>query len=67
MAGMENLLESLKHWVKLSPEKKLVIDGEIRYTYAEVYDRAGRLAGGLHRLGAGKGTRVANMMFNSHY
>lgn len=64
--NMENLLETLKYWVKLNPNKELVVDGEVRHTYAEVYERAKRLAGGLRDLGVKRGARVANMMYNSH-
>ncbi len=65
---MRNLLQTLEHWVKLNPNKELVIDvdNDVRYTYAQVYDRAKRLAGGLKKLGVKKGARIANMMYNSY-
>jgi acyl-CoA synthetase (AMP-forming)/AMP-acid ligase II len=40
------------------------IDSGERYTYAELKAAADRLAGGLHRLGVRKGTRVAVMLPN---
>jgi acyl-CoA synthetase (AMP-forming)/AMP-acid ligase II len=41
------------------PQRQAVVFGELSWTYAEVYDRACRLAGALAALGVGKGDRVA--------
>src|SRR6516225_3087837 len=41
-----------------------IISGERRRTHAEVVDRAGRIASGLHRLGVRPGECVAILMRN---
>ncbi|MFO7560180.1 MAG: long-chain fatty acid--CoA ligase [Desulfobacterales bacterium] len=41
-------------------------DGEIRMTYADLYERSIKLANGLSRLGVKKGDRVACLMPNCH-
>lgn len=41
------------------PQRDAVVFGELSRTYAEVYDRARRLAGALAALGVRKGDRVA--------
>ena len=43
-----------------------VIDGEVRYTYAEFLDRTERLAGALRALGVTDGARVAVLAPNTH-
>ena len=43
-----------------------VIDGELRYTYAEFFDRAKRLAGALRAMEIGDGDRVAVLAPNTH-
>jgi acyl-CoA synthetase (AMP-forming)/AMP-acid ligase II len=51
------------HWLARSAhhhgEEEAVFDGENRRTYAELANRARRLAGGLSRTGIGRGDRVA--------
>jgi fatty-acyl-CoA synthase len=44
-----------------------VVDGERRFTYAQVLDRASRLAVTLKQLGAERGDRVATLSFNCHH
>lgn len=44
-----------------------VVDGERRFTYAQVLDRASRLAAALRQLGADRGDRVATLSFNCHH
>jgi fatty-acyl-CoA synthase len=44
-----------------------VVDGDRRFTYAQVLDRAARLAAALKQLGAGRGDRVATLSFNCHH
>ena len=44
-----------------------VVDGERRFTYAQVLDRASRLAAALKHLGAERGDRVATLSFNCHH
>lgn len=41
------------------PQRTAVVFGDLSWTYAEVYDRARRLAGALAALGVRKGDRVA--------
>src|SRR6186713_1565600 len=43
-----------------------VIDGELRYTYAQFLERAERLAGALLALGVANGARVAVLAPNTH-
>jgi fatty-acyl-CoA synthase len=43
-----------------------VIDGERRFTYGTLWDRARRLAGALKRVGVAEGERVAVLAPNTH-
>ena len=43
-----------------------IADGAIRRTWRETIDRVALLAGALHKLGVGRGDRVAILMLNSH-
>jgi fatty-acyl-CoA synthase len=43
-----------------------VVDGDRRWTYAELWDRSRGLAGGLAAAGGGDGARVAVLGANSH-
>lgn len=43
-----------------------VIDGDVRYSYAEFLDRCLRLGGALHRMGVPEGGRVAVLAPNTH-
>ncbi len=63
---MRNLLDQIRHWAKMVPEKVLVIDGDTTLTYAETLDRALRFAGGLNKLGVEKKSRVAAIMYNTY-
>jgi fatty-acyl-CoA synthase len=47
------------------PEKTAVVDGERRYSYAQLAERAWRLANALRTAGLRKGDRVATLLFNS--
>ena len=47
------------------PNHPAVVHGERRYTWAESYARARRLASALHRRGIGEGDTVALMGFNT--
>ena len=57
-------------WLRRSAEvyatRVAVLDGELRLTYAELYERARRLSGALAELGLRSGGRVALMLSNSH-
>jgi fatty-acyl-CoA synthase len=46
-------------------DRLAVVDGDVRLTYAELHDRAQRLAGGLAELGVAPGDRVAVLAPNS--
>ncbi|MFI6688549.1 (2,3-dihydroxybenzoyl)adenylate synthase [Streptomyces sp. NPDC050485] len=48
----------LREWAKARPDRVAVVDGERRWTYAELDAHADRLAAGLGRLGLGPGNRV---------
>ena len=43
-----------------------VVDGDVRYTYAQFLERALKFAGALKALGVGPGDRVALLAGNSH-
>ncbi len=47
-------------------DRLAVVDGEVRFTYAELLDRCLRLAGGLEGLGVRPGERVAVLAPNTH-
>ncbi len=54
---------------RLFPRKEIVTKtpaGMHRYTYADMYDRAGRLANALNRLDIGPGGRVATFAWNTY-
>jgi 2-furoate---CoA ligase len=54
-----NLAQSLLAAAERHPEAEAVVDGTTRLSYAELLDRARRLAGGLAADGIGAGDRVA--------
>ena len=47
-------------------DRTAVVDGDARFTYAELHDRCQRLAGALVSLGASGGERVAVLAPNTH-
>ncbi len=47
-------------------DRLALIDGDLRLTYAQLWQRAGHLAGALTALGVGGGDRVAVLSTNSH-
>src|SRR5690348_16105821 len=51
--------EPVAHWAKEKPDEVAVMYGERTWTWAEWDDRVRRCAGGLRRLGVGKGDVVA--------
>ena len=53
-----NLALSLQYAAERNPEAEAVVDGEARFTYAELRDRAARLAGGLAGEGLARGERL---------
>src|SRR5205807_9474180 len=54
-----NLALSLLYAAERTPEAEAVVDGDVRLTYAELLERAQRVAGGLAARGVGRGDRVA--------
>src|SRR5215468_751258 len=48
------------------PQRTAVVCGEERFTYAQLADRAGRLAGALRKAGVEAGDRVAFLSTNCH-
>jgi 2-furoate---CoA ligase len=61
-----NLAAALEGAAARAGEREAVVDGELRLTYAQVRDRAARLAGGLAELGLGQGDRLAAVLDNRH-
>ncbi len=51
---------------KLYGEREAVIDGELRMTYAQFFDRIDRWSTALQHLGVRKGDRVAYLAPNTH-
>src|SRR5512134_153720 len=51
---------------KVFADRAAVIDGERRFTYAELLDRCLRLAGALRSMGIAEGARVAVLAPNTH-
>lgn len=61
-----NLALSLLAAAERHPEREALVEGELRLTYAQLRERAARLAGGLVELGIGRGDRVAGVLDNRH-
>src|SRR6266851_4476014 len=51
---------------KLYGERQAVVDGDLRLTYAQFFDRCDRWSSSLQRLGVGQGDRVAYIAPNTH-
>ena len=51
---------------KLYPERVAVIDGDSRWTYAQLLDRCDRWSAALQKLGIKPGDRVAYLSPNTH-
>ena len=51
---------------KLYGEREAVVDGELRMTYAQFFDRIDRWSSALQRLGVRAGDRVAYLAPNTH-
>lgn len=54
----------LRSWAALRPQRTALVDGDRRWTYASLESDAARLAGGLRRLGVGRGDRVVVQLPN---
>jgi len=59
-------LELARRTRALYPHHEAVVDGELRLTYAQFFDRSDRWAAALRALGVGKGDRVAYIAPNTH-
>ena len=64
MAGTGVVSELLATRARTNAEQLFIECDGVRRTYAEMRDRAERLAGGLRGLGVGKGDRVATILPN---
>ena len=56
-----NIVDSLRKWSELAPDKDAIIDWDrnVRFSFYELLTRAETLADGLSLLGLKKGDRVA--------
>jgi fatty-acyl-CoA synthase len=51
---------------KLHPAREAVVDGDLRFSYAEFLARCDRWSSALQRMGLRKGDRVAIIAPNTH-
>ena len=59
-------LEFARRTRKLYPEREAVVDGDLRLTYAEFFERCDRWSVALRSLGIEQGDRVAYIAPNTH-
>src|SRR3979490_200914 len=59
-------LEFARRTRKLYPGREAVVDGDLRLTYEEFFDRCDRWSAALQALGVKKGDRVAYVAPNTH-
>ncbi len=59
-------LEFARRARKLYPERLAVVDGDLRWTYAQFLDRCDRWSSALQQLGVKQGDRVAYLSPNTH-
>jgi fatty-acyl-CoA synthase len=59
-------LEFARRTRRLYPQRRAVIDGELRLTYEEFFDRCDRWSSALERMGVRQGDRVAYVAPNTH-
>ena len=59
-------LEFARRTRRLYPERDAVVDGDLRLTYAEHFDRCDRWSSALAGLGVRQGDRVATIAPNTH-
>src|SRR5258708_9987762 len=59
-------LEFARRARRLYGEREAVVDGDLRLTYAQFFDRCDRWSSTLQRLGVGQGDRVAYIAPNTH-
>src|SRR5258705_954638 len=59
-------LEFARRTRALYPDREAVVDGELRLTYAQFFERCDRWSAALQRLGVTAGDRVASIAPNTH-
>src|SRR6184192_1542724 len=59
-------LEFARRTRSLYPEREAVVDGDLRLTYSQFFDRCDRWSAALQRLGVGPTDRVAYIAPNTH-
>jgi fatty-acyl-CoA synthase len=59
-------LEFLRRTRALYPAREAVVDGTLRLTYAQFFERCDRWSSALQKLGVNKGDRVAYIAPNTH-
>jgi len=59
-------LEFARRSRALYPGREAVVDGGLRFTYAQFFERADRWSAALQKLGVGQGDRVAYIAPNTH-
>src|SRR5215211_4066043 len=59
-------LEFARRTRKLYPEREAVVDGDLRLSYAEFFERCDRWSTALQSLGVAQGDRVAYIAPNTH-
>ncbi len=59
-------LEFMRRTRRLHGPREAVVDGEVRLTYEQFFDRCDRWSSALQRLGVRKGDRVAYIAPNTH-
>ncbi len=59
-------LEFMRRSRRLYADREAVVDGDLRFTYREFFDRCDRWSSALQELGVGKGDRVAYIAPNAH-
>ncbi len=59
-------LELMRRARRLYPDREAVVDGAVRLTYAQLFDRCDRWSKVLQRLGVEQGDRVAYVSANTH-
>src|SRR5215475_7348290 len=63
---MPSMISPLNRAVRVAPDSRAISCGDVDLTYAQTWDRCGRLAGALDELGVCPGERVAVVAPNCH-
>src|SRR5215831_14021287 len=59
-------LEFARRSRRLHPDREAVVDGDLRLTYRDLFDRCDRWSSALQAMGIGRGDRVAYIAPNTH-